>query len=278
VGTILVWATAWAFVALVARMVAQPQRRAEGGGRRLRAELDAIYGGEHEYARVSPAAFPEADLAFYDRSTAELEAAGFRRIADVEDLTLSRVYPERRTFLRVFVDEGGAIRAAIYHLRVRGGGAAILSAVGMAPRDIHVFEMITEVPRGQFTATSNTKGLDKLTAPKEVDVERLDVDATLSQVATRHRARLTERARRRGSDAPVPMWTWDDVLSSIQRGHVAAARHRQALGGLSREEIERFTGRPLTPAEEAFLREVRGEPSDKGGGGGGSTPPAKEGA
>jgi hypothetical protein len=274
VGTILVWATAWAFVALVARMVAQPQRRAEGGGRRLRAELDAIYGGEHEYARVSPAAFPEADLGFYDRSTAELEAAGFRRIADVEDLTLSRVYPERRTFLRVFVDEGGAIRAAIYHLRVRGG-AAILSAVGMAPRDIHVFEMITEVPRGQFVATSNTKGLDKLTSPREVDVERLDVDASLSQVAARHRARLTERARKRGADAPVPMWTWDDVLASIQRGHVAAARHRQAIGGLSREEIERFTGRPLTPAEEAFLREVRGDAGDKGPPG---TPPAKEGA
>jgi hypothetical protein len=276
VGTILVWATAWAFVALVARMVAQPQRRSEGGGgRRLRAELDAVYGGEHEYARVSPAAFPDTDLAFYDRSTAELEAAGFRRIADVEDLTLSRVYPERRTFLRVFVDEGGAIRAAIYHLRVRGGGAAILSAVGMGPRDLHVIEMITEVPRGQFVATSNTKGLDKLTSPKEVDVERLDVAATLAQVAARHRARLTERARKRGSDAPVPMWTWDDVLASMQRGHVAAARHRQALGGLSREEIERFTGRPLTPAEEAFLREVHGDSGDKGPP---STPPAKEGA
>ncbi|HTJ46560.1 MAG TPA: hypothetical protein VL463_30850 [Kofleriaceae bacterium] len=258
-GTILVWATAWAFIAFVARMVAQPHRRAESGGKRVRAELDAIYGGEHEYARVSPAAFPDADLAFYDRSAAELEAMGWKRVADVEDLTLSRVYPERRTFLRIFVDNGGAIRAAIYHLRVRG--ASLLAAVGVGPRDLHVFELISESPRGQFLSTSNTKGLDKLTSPKEVEVERLEVGASLAKVVARHRERLTDRARKRGADAPVTMWTWDDVLASIQRGHAVAAKHRQAIGGLSREEVERFTGRPLNAAEEVFLREVRGEPA-----------------
>ncbi len=257
-GTILVWATAWAFVAMIARMVAQPHRRAAGGGRRLRAELDALYGGEHEYARVTPAAFPDADLAFYDRASAELEGMGFRRIADIEDLTLSRVYPERRTFLRVFVDEGGAIRAAIYHLRMRGGGG-FLSAFGMAPRDLHVVDVVSEIPRGQFVATSNTRGLDKLTSPKELDIERLEVGAPIAQVVSRHRARLTERVKRRGADSPVSLWTWDEVLASIQRGHVASARHRQAIGGLSREEIERFTGRPLTTAEEVFLHEVRGD-------------------
>ena len=256
--TILVWASAWAFVALIARMVAQPHRRAQGGGRRLRAELDAIYGGEHEYARVTPAAFPDADLGFYDRASAELGGMGFRRLADVEDLTLSRVYPERRTFLRIFADDGGAIRAAIYHLRVRGGGFA--SAMGMLPRDLYVVEVVSEIPQGHFVSTSNTKGLDKLTPPREVESERLDVGAPIVQVIERHRARLGERARRRGADAPVTMWSWDDVLASIQRGHVVQARHRKAVGGLTREEVERFTGHPITPAEEAFLREVRGEP------------------
>jgi hypothetical protein len=257
-GTILVWATAWAFVAVIARMVAQPHRRAAGGGRRLRAELDAIYGGEHEYARVTPAAFPDADLGFYDRATGELERMGFRRIADVEDLTLTRVYPERRTFLRVFVDEGGAIRAAIYHLRVRSGGA-LMSAMGMGPRDLQVIDLVSEVPRGQFVATSNTRGLDKLSTPRELDIERLEVNASVPQVVARHRARLTERVRKRMADAPVALWTWEEVLASIQRGHVVQARHRKAIGGLSREEVERFTGRPLTAAEEVFLHEVRGD-------------------
>jgi hypothetical protein len=277
-GTILVWATAWAFVALVARMVAQPSRRAQGGGRRLRAELDALYGGEHEYARVTPAAFPDADLGFYDRSTAELEELGFRRLADVEDLTVSRVYPDRRTFLRVFVDDGGAIRAAIYHVRVRSG-ATFLQMVGMAPRDLHIVELVSEIPRGHFVSTSNTRGLDKLTTPKEIDVDRLEVATPLAQVVSRHRARMSEHARRRGADAPVTQWRWEDVLDSIQRGHVAAARHRKAVGGLSREEVERFTGRPLTAAEEAFLHEVRGDaPGDKGADSPGGREPAGDAA
>jgi len=277
-GTILVWATAWAFVALIARMVAAPRRGASAGGRRLRAELDALYGGEHEYQRVSPAAFPDADLAFYDRAAAELEALGFRRLADVEDLTVSRVYPERRTFLRVFVDEGATIRAAIYHMRVRGGGVAVLQWVGMAPRDLHLIELVSEGPRGQFLSTSNTKRLDRLSVPREIEVERLEPSASLAEVVKRHRARLTERARQRPADVPVSLWTYEEVMASVQRHHVVLARHRQAVGGLSREEIERVTGRPLTAAEEAFLHEVRGEADEerRGRGGADTRPHADE--
>jgi hypothetical protein len=258
-GTILVWATAWAFVALIARMVASPRRGASAGGRRLRAELDAPYGGEHEYQRVTPAAFPDADLGFYDRAAAELEALGFRRLADVEDLTVSRVYPERRTFLRVFVDEGATTRAAVYHMRVRGGGVAVLQWVGMAPKDLHLIELVSEVPRGHFLSTSNTKRLDRLSAPKEIEIERLEPSAPIGAVVARHKARLTEEVRRRPSAAPVSLWTFEEVMASVQRHHVALARHRQAVGGLSRDEIERVTGRPLTAAEEAFLHEVRGD-------------------
>jgi hypothetical protein len=257
-GTILVWATAWAFIAVIARLVARPDRGAALGGRRLRAELDALYGGEHEYARVSPAAFPDADMAWYDRATAEFEAKGWKRLADIEDLTVSRVYPDRRTFLRVFVDGGGITRAAIYHIRVRGPGS-LWQMVSSAQRDLHLIEVVSEVARGRFLSTSNTRALDKLSVPKDYDVERLEQGTALAAVIARHHARLAEHIKRRGADAPAPQWSWEDVLASIQRGHIVIAKHRQAVGGLSRDEVERFTGRPLNPIEEVFLREVRGE-------------------
>jgi hypothetical protein len=38
------------------------------------------------------------------------------------------------------------------------------------------------------------------------------------------------------------------------------ARHRQKVGGLSRDELERLKGRPLNDAEEQFLREVQQKP------------------
>ena len=54
-----------------------------------------------------------------------------------------------------------------------------------------------------------------------------------------------------GSDGNV----FDDVIASIARAHVVMARHRQKVGGLSRDELERLKGRPLSATEEAFLRE-----------------------
>lgn len=257
-GTILVWATAWAFIAVIARMFARPDRGASLGGRRLRAELDALYGGEHEYARVSPAAFPDADLAWYDHTTAELEGLGWKRIADIEDLTVSKVYPDRRTFLRVFVDGGGVTRGAIYHLRVRGPGS-MWSLASALSRDLYLVELVSEVGTSRFVSTSNTRGLDKLTMPRDYDAERVEPGTAVTAVVARHNARLAEHVRRRPADSPQPQWTWEEVLASIQRGHMVIARHRQAVGGLSREEVERFTGRPLTAVEEVFLREVRGE-------------------
>src|SRR5688572_15613368 len=92
--------------------VALGMRRPRGfGGSALRARLDAVYGEPHEMARVDAAAFPEADIDFYDSAKAELEKRGYKFLADVEDLTMSRIYPQNRTFLRLFIDGGGMIRA-----------------------------------------------------------------------------------------------------------------------------------------------------------------------
>src|SRR5438067_6914327 len=91
--------------------VALGMRRPRGlGGAALRARLDAVYGTPHELVRVSPAAFPEADLEFYDRAREQFEARGYHCLGDVEDVTMSNVYPQNRTFLRLFVDAGGMIR------------------------------------------------------------------------------------------------------------------------------------------------------------------------
>src|SRR5690242_1049380 len=95
--------------------VALGLRRPRGlGGAALRARLDAVYGEPHELVRVAPEAFPEADLEFYDRARKELEAKHYTFLADVEDTTLSRIYPTNRTFLRMFVDAGRMIRASAY--------------------------------------------------------------------------------------------------------------------------------------------------------------------
>lgn len=227
------------------------------GGSRLREELDALFSGEHEYRDVVPADFPYADVAFYDRVKRELEALGFRWLRDVEDLTLSRVYPENRTFVRVMVDDGAAIRAGAFHLRPRGGLAGLFSAIGVIPRHVHVVELVTELPRGRFLVTAPTRGLDRLDPPPEASVDRLPPGTPIKALVEHHRRRIQEHLRRDPAHAPVEMATFDAVMASVQRGHLVAAAYRQKIGRLSKDELERMTGAPLDDEEEAMLREVQ---------------------
>jgi hypothetical protein len=229
------------------------------GGAALRARLDAVYGEPHELVQVSPAAFPEADLDFYDRAKKELEAKHYRWLADVEDLTLSRIYPQNRTFLRLFTDGGRMIRASAYHLHPRGVVISLLQLVQLYPRHLRVIELVSEVS-GQFLVTSNTHGVDRLEPPPEAKVERMPLTARALDVVAKHEARITDYLRTHPERTPVYFETLDDVLASIGRAHVAMARHRQKVGGLSRDELERLKGRPLNEAEEAFLREVQHKP------------------
>jgi hypothetical protein len=227
------------------------------GGSRLRDELDALFSGEHEYRDVSPADFPYADVAFYDRIQRELEGHGFRKVGDVEDLTLSRVYPETRTFVRIMIDDAAVIRAGVFHLRPRGGLMGLVSALGVMPRHIHVVELVTEIPRGRFLVTAPTRGLDRLDPPPEVAVERLPPRTSTRELVEHHRRRLREHFRTNTAHTPVTVEDLAAVLASVQRGHVAASRHRQKIGRLSKEELERMTGQPLDDDESAMLEEVR---------------------
>lgn len=243
--------------------VALGLRRPNGfGGAQLRARLDAVYGEPHELVSVAPATFPEADLEFYDRVRRELEARNYRWLADVEDLTLSRIYPQNRTFLRLFVDAGGMIRASAYHLHPRGVVVSLLQLVQLYPRHLRVIELVSEI-QGTFLVTSNTHGVDRLEPPPEAKVERLPLQASIAEVIARHEARITELVKAHPERAPVTFETLDELLGSIARAHVVMARHRQKVGGLSRDELERLKGRPLSAAEEQFLREVqtKGEPT-----------------
>jgi hypothetical protein len=235
-------------------------RRPRGlGGVALRARLDAVYGEPHELVNVSPADFPEADIEFYDRARSQLEARGYRSLADVEDVTMSRVYPQNRTFLRLFVDAGRMIRASAYHVHPRGVVVSLLQLVQLWPRHLRVIELVSEIA-GTFLVTSNTHGVDRLEPPPEAKVERMPLATPVVDVVSRHEARITELLRAHPERVPTHFESLADVIASIARAHVVMARHRQKVGGLSRDELERLKGRPLSASEEAFLREVQGKP------------------
>lgn len=197
-------------------------RAADERDRSERRELGTSLPREHEYVRVDAGSFAHLDLAYYDRAAAELAKHGFRTVADIEDLTLSRTYPGLRTFIRAMVDDAGIIRAGVYH--VRRGGLAIL-ALGIVPRNVRIIELVTEAPQGRFLSTSTSRGLDHALPPPEVEIERLPVDSDIHALVTRHHERVAARLGR-GNRTPVVITSYDGLISSVQRGNAVIARFR----------------------------------------------------
>jgi len=233
------------------------RQAAVAGGARVRTKLDEVFGGAHDYAPARPNEFPDADLGFYQVANAELNGAGFATLGDLEDLTLSRAYPTMRTFQRVYVDQGQLIRACVYHLRTRGVMVGMLQVIRAAPRNLRLVELVTESSTGHFLVTTNTGGLDRLDAPPSFAVERLDPSTRPAAVAARHTARVREWLRAHPSYGPVGIATLEDAIAGMQRVHVRVALYRAAQGGLSRDELERIKGGPLSPLDEEFLAHVQ---------------------
>ncbi len=194
--------------------------------------LAAAYAEPHELVQVSAASFPQADLEYYDGARRELEREGFRWMADLEDLSLTRLSPETRTFMRVFVDEGGMIRGAVYHVRPRGV-VVLLQAALRIPRELRVIELVTEV-RGRFLSTSNTHNLERLEIPPEVLAERLPPGTPIGKVVARHGERVAEHLREHPEQLPATFESLADVLASVARGNEVLGKFwRERAGGAS---------------------------------------------
>ena len=184
--------------------------------------LAAAYAQPHELVQVNATSFPQADLEYYDSARRELEREGFRWLGDLEDLSLSRLSPETRTFMRVFIDSGGMIRGAVYHVRPRGV-VVLLQAALRIPRELRVVELVTEV-RGKFLSTSNTHSLERLDIPPEVLSERLPPSTSLAKVVARHGERIAEHLRANPEQLPETFENLTEVMASVARGNEVLGR------------------------------------------------------
>jgi hypothetical protein len=118
-----------------------------------------------------------------------------------------------------------------------------------------VIELCSEIG-GQFVVTSNTHGsIDWSRRPRR-----------RSSACRSHRSCSTwSRGTRLGSSRCCASRAHADQLRIVRRGarldraraRRDVSKHRQKVGALSRDELERLKGRPLTASEEAFLREVQ---------------------
>lgn len=234
----------------------------------LATSMSIAFAGEHTYRVATPEDFAGLDRTFYATATAELERAGFACIADVVDETMRRAFPNLRNVGRVLLGDGGRTRALVMDTRAVGR-LRLFQLIGLVPRRLSFVEVVTEVEgAGRFISTASSLGLDRMALPDAIAIERHPPGTPPTDLVARHRERLTAMQR----EVFTVMRDAAELFQSVQRSNLVFARHREALGPLTEDELKALTGRPLRDHERELLDALaRGHDRAQGTGSSGST-------
>lgn len=205
----------------------------------VRKSLAPLMTDRHEYRSSHPEEFPDADVAFYDRTEAKLTSLGFARIGDLEDVTLTASSPRFRTFMRVLWGDGGAVHAAIYHVRMRGF-MAVLGWLRIIPLNIRVVEFETETTDGVFLNTGTAKSA--FTLPLGILRVSLPASTSIEILLEHHRLRVRDYMAGHPSSRARVIRTPDEVIASQNRQNARVAVHRRSVGGVTAAEMSGLAG------------------------------------
>lgn len=196
--------------------------------------LDDSFQANHIFRQVDAAQFPWLTESFYNRATQDIESAGFHHLADIEDETISSVHPDKRTFVRICVNETGTVRAAIYQIVVGG-------PQGNPKQRLQTTELITEFSDGTTLSSTTAPANRLLNTPPGQLRENVPPDSTLSQMLPRHMSRI-EDYQKSHPDATLELVTnFEQAIAAWQKGIDRQRNRLQSQGGISREELVRMS-------------------------------------
>jgi hypothetical protein len=179
---------------------------------RIAALKHALHTEPHEFGPVRVHDFHSLDERLYDQMQHGLEGAGFRCFGDVEDLSVSAVFPSQRTAIRDFASDDGLV--AGFSWQVNGHGW-----LGARKRRVQAVELVTGFSDGRFLSTANQAGFDG--GDPVPGIERIQVpdapSAGLLDIV--HRARLEEILAENQEIVPVLVQTHRDVRRTAERAH-----------------------------------------------------------
>ncbi|MEQ1851475.1 MAG: hypothetical protein ABMA01_07775 [Chthoniobacteraceae bacterium] len=166
----------------------------------------------HEFGPVRVHDFRWLDEGYYDGVQRALEECGFRCFGDVENLSVSAVFPKIRSAIREFVSDDAVIAASAWQIKIRGWLAAWNA-------DVRVVELQTGFSDETFLTTTNhpeperggdVERIERIHVPAGTEVRR--------QVAL-HRSRVAAILGERPWIAAVPVRNHRELRRSSERVH-----------------------------------------------------------
>jgi hypothetical protein len=178
-------------------------------------ELQANFSRPHEFRPVARGDFPNLAEEGYTRAAAALEAAGYRAVGSIEDVTLSSITPAHRTRIDCYTHPDGATGAATYWIE-----------------GLQILELCSQTQHDRCIATNNAER-NRFDAPPEVEQEKHPTQTDFAQLIGRHAQRIApHRPRLR------PLRTLEDALEFSRWLSMLTVEHRRKLGYITQAELQ----------------------------------------
>lgn len=203
-------------------------------------EMQRVFQPRHTVRKAELTSFKHLDHAFYEETQRALEGQGFRQIADIENTTLSEVYPANRTVLRAFLHRDGPVSAACYNMRFTGW-MRFVTWILRLPRDIRVVEFETEFDDGAFICTTNAVE-NHLDAEDGVTQLKVDSETPIAVLLQLHLNLVDRHLTEHPDVLPVRLQSYDDILASQDRLQALKSAYRLRIGYLTEKELARMSG------------------------------------
>ena len=196
--------------------------------RKIHDQMKKAYVGKHEYQAVNADDFPNLNLKYYTRTAKKLKSKGFTVLGDIEDLTLSRVHPQFRTFIRYLADKDGTIGAGIFYICNKE-----------CPKFLHltnsalstkVIDLQTEFSNGCFLLTTNTT--ETLSTTPRILVEYLTSDMGVVELLETHKKRVEEHLAKNSKIHAIPIHSLEEVIDSANRQNMIFSAYGKSIPGI----------------------------------------------
>jgi len=191
----------------------------------------------HIFCKVSAQDYPWLSSEFYEQAQRDAEAFGFTWLADIEDETLSQVYPHLRTFVRILLAPDFHSRFAIYEI-VPGG------PYGKPTRQpLQTRELISELSDGFCLITTTAPTAKILDAPPGVSRTHLPADSRMVDLLEAHRQAMDDYKILRPVASFEEIRDFDQATVAWQKGIDRQRAKLETENGLKLEEIVRIGGK-----------------------------------
>jgi hypothetical protein len=185
----------------------------------------------HEYREMSIKDYPSLDAGFYESTTRELEAQGFRILGDIENTTIGEATGARSP-MRVMADETCSIVgycADVYSPKTK--------------RRLKLIDFTTEFSDGHFLMTNNSTVSERFYRPPQMDVSHIPNPVSATELLSIHRRRVEEFHSQNPKIDPKVFNSVQHVIEGWSRSRALRVAFRKTLTvGELRQEVERASG------------------------------------